>query len=39
MFVLLKDKLCMEKPVITLKLVLKATQISVAAIQNFPTQA
>jgi hypothetical protein len=33
-----KDKLCMEKPVITQKLVLKTTQILVAATQNFPTQ-
>jgi hypothetical protein len=34
-----KDKLCMEKPVITQKLVLKPTQTYVTATQNFPTQA
>jgi hypothetical protein len=38
-FVLRKEKLCMEKPVITQKLVLKITQICFAAVQNFPTQA
>jgi hypothetical protein len=38
-FVLRKDKLCMEKPVNTQKLVFKITQSSVAATQNFPTQA
>jgi hypothetical protein len=34
-----KDKLCIKKPVITQKLVLKITQICVAATQIFPTQA
>jgi hypothetical protein len=38
-FVLRKDKLCMEKPVITQKIVLKIKQICVASTQNFPTQA
>jgi hypothetical protein len=37
--VLRKSKLCMEKPVITQKFVLKITQICFAATQNFPTQA
>jgi hypothetical protein len=38
-FVLRKDKFCMEKPVITQKLVLKITQICSAAIQNLPTHS
>jgi hypothetical protein len=38
-FVLRKNKLCMEKPVITQKLVLKITQICVAATQKFSTHA